>query len=122
MIFCHLHSDLDGQDLLKYSMDEIVAACQAKWHPNLNKAFVEAGVPISLGKVQGDDDSILAALKKNGQKKLVMIVRTLAGILVGLNWGAGGMEGLHNLGIWGTSHPLLSVTLSNCQGVLHILM
>ncbi|GMH37009.1 hypothetical protein BSKO_04882 [Bryopsis sp. KO-2023] len=68
-----------GKDLMKYSVDEILAACKAKWHPNLNKAFVEAGVPISYGKVNGDTESIVNALKKNGQEKLVMIVRTVTG-------------------------------------------
>lgn len=42
-------------------------------------------MPISIGKVQGDEDSISAALKKNGQKKLVMIVRTLAGSAIYVN-------------------------------------
>lgn len=64
---------------MRFDLEEILAACQTKWHPSLNRAFLEAGVPMNNGIVQGDRDTIINAFRKNGQEKLVKIVRTIAG-------------------------------------------
>lgn len=42
------------QDLLQCQPDEIVKFAKEKYHPHLNKAFAEAGMPWAQGKLGGE--------------------------------------------------------------------
>eukprot|EP00803_Ostreobium_quekettii_P005558 evm.model.scf_1790.1 EVM.evm.TU.scf_1790.1 scf_1790:5402-13406(-) len=68
-----------GKDLSRYDASDFVAVCKAQYHPNLNGIFLEAGVPMSCGKVSGTEESIALALRKGGHLKLVHAINSIAG-------------------------------------------
>ncbi|KAK9811218.1 hypothetical protein WJX72_000146 [[Myrmecia] bisecta] len=67
-----------SKDLMQCSHEEILVFATQKLHPNLNRAFAEAGTPYVDNRVGGSRETILAALAKKGQDKLVRIAHLLA--------------------------------------------
>ncbi len=46
------------QDPLNCLPDEIIKSAKEKYHPNLNKAFADAGMPWAQGKIGGEGGGI----------------------------------------------------------------
>ncbi|GAB4821810.1 hypothetical protein N2152v2_008856 [Parachlorella kessleri] len=67
-----------SKDPLNCLPEEIVRSAKEKHHPNLNKAFVDAGTPWAQGKIGGTTESMRKALRSKGHERLMRVVKVLS--------------------------------------------
>lgn len=59
------------------SAEEVVVCMEEKYHPDLNPAFIDAGMPVIQGKVTGSLSQVVTALKNKAEEKLLHIISSV---------------------------------------------
>jgi hypothetical protein len=73
----HVRAPPPGRDPLTCGDDEVVRLACEKNHPSLNRAFLEAGTPMTSSGVGGTAASIREALRSRGHERLMRLVYVL---------------------------------------------